>query len=101
MEEDKQPYLKCEIGKEFLGGIIVSFDSVYFGYPSGDCLVVKEHLKQDSDSSGLVKIIGDTNKFDGRHKVPDNREYVYIKLNSILDGGWAHFLVPKENVVYI
>jgi len=101
MESNKQAYLRCNVAGEFLPSLIIEFDSVYMGYGFGDCVVNKEQLKQISDNSYLVKLIGGVGKNDGRHPTSKDKEYVYVKMNSILDGGWAHFLVPKENLIYL
>ena len=101
MEAGKQVYLKCKSSKElFTNSSIVEFDSVYFGYPYGGCAVNNEDIKQSSDNSLLVRLIGDVSENKGT-STSMNKEYVFVKINSLFDKGWAHFLVPKENIVYL
>jgi len=100
MEFDKQAYLKCNVAGEFFSNFFIEFDSVYIGYSYGSCIVNKEEVKQISDNSYLVKLIGGFSE-NHDYPTPRDKEYVSVKMNSILDGGWAHFLVPKENVVYL
>ncbi len=96
-----QVYLKCKFTGNMLSSSVIKFESIYFGYPAGGCLVDNSHLKQIEDNSWLVRLVGSVNENDERYPTPKDKEYVYVKINSVLDQGLAHFLVPKKNIVYL
>lgn len=103
MIKNKNPYLKCKSFKElFEGQPIVSFESIHFGYPFGDCVVNESQIILNSDKSKLVKLVSVNEDISNyRHLIPEGKEYIFVKMNSILDKGYVDFLVPKENVVYL
>lgn len=106
---DRQAYLKCKVTGDFLSSPIIGFESFYFGYPAGECVVDESHLKNIEGNSALVKLMDNPCPCTKEYKEKDSfinknlneEDYVFIKINSILDLGWAHFLVPKKNIVYL
>jgi hypothetical protein len=103
---EKIPYLKCIIQESLLNGIIVKFDSFYFGYPSHDCLVNEKDVKRLEGNDGLVKLTGvsEINKTDSdsmKLKFENYKNYLFVQMNNLLEHGSTPFLVPKNNVVYL